>query len=117
MTFGLSYCITEFVQLIWGRAPVDYRVPALLDGPLFTIYTTTFPAYRGFMMLVAVLMLVAVYLLFTKTRIGLVIQGALSHPRHGRGARAQRAARVHDGVRRRLRASPGSPASSAATRS
>ncbi len=80
VTFGLSYVISEFVQLIWGRAPVDYRIPALLDGPLFTIYTTTFPAYRGFMMLVAVLMLVAVYLLFTKTRIGLVIQGALSHP-------------------------------------
>ena len=80
VTFGLAYCITEFVQLIWGRAPVDYRVPAQLDGPLFTIYTTTFPAYRGFMMLVAVLMLVAVYLLLTRTRIGLVIQGALSHP-------------------------------------
>ncbi len=80
VTFGLSYCISEFVQLIWGRAPVDYRIPAALDGPLFTIYTTTFPAYRGFMMLVAVLMLIAVYLLFTKTRIGLVIQGALSHP-------------------------------------
>ncbi len=79
-TFGLSYCVTEFVQLVWGRAPVDYRVPAALDGPLFTIYTTTFPAYRGFMMLVAVLMLLAVYLLFTRTRVGLVIQAALSHP-------------------------------------
>jgi len=80
VTFGLSYCVTEFVQLIWGRSPVDYRVPAGLDGPLFTIYSTTFPAYRGFMMLVAVLMLVAVYLLFTRTRAGLVIQAALSHP-------------------------------------
>ena len=80
ITFGLAYCITEFVQLIWGRAPVDYRIPPVLEGSLFTIYTTTFPAYRGFMMLVAVLMLVAVYLLLTRTRIGLVIQGALSHP-------------------------------------
>ncbi len=51
VTFGLSYCISEFVQLIWGRAPVDYRMPPSLDGPLFTIYTTTFPTYRGFMML------------------------------------------------------------------
>ena len=80
ITFGLSYCIVEFVQLIWGRAPVDYRIPAALDGPLFTIFTTTFPAYRGFMMLVAVLMLISVYLLLTRTRIGLVIQGALTHP-------------------------------------
>jgi branched-chain amino acid transport system permease protein len=36
--------------------------------------------YRGFMMLVAVLMLVAVYLILTRTRIGLVIQAALTHP-------------------------------------
>ena len=80
ITFGLSYCIVEFVQLIWGRAPVDYRIPAALGGPLFTIFTTTFPAYRGFMMLVAILMLISVYLLLTRTRIGLVIQGALTHP-------------------------------------
>ncbi len=36
--------------------------------------------YRGFMMLVAVLMLVAIWLLLTRTRIGLVIQAALTHP-------------------------------------
>ena len=36
--------------------------------------------YRGFMMLVALLMLVAIWLLLTRTRIGLVIQAALTHP-------------------------------------
>jgi branched-chain amino acid transport system permease protein len=36
--------------------------------------------YRGFMMLVAVLMLIAIWLMLTKTRIGLVIQAALTHP-------------------------------------
>ncbi len=80
ITFGLSYILLELVQLVWGRSPMDYRVPALLDGPLFTIYGTQFPMYRGFMMLVAVLMLVAVWLLLTRTRIGLVIQAALTHP-------------------------------------
>jgi branched-chain amino acid transport system permease protein len=79
-TFGLSYVIVELVQLIWGRAAVPYTVPRELDGPLFTLYTTTFPTYRGFMMLIALLMLVSIYLLFTRTRIGLVIQAALTHP-------------------------------------
>ena len=79
-TFGLSYVIVEVVQLIWGRASVSYAIPASLDGPLFTLYTTTFPMYRAFMMLVALLMLVSIYLLLTKTRIGLVIQAALTHP-------------------------------------
>ncbi|MBC7405329.1 MAG: branched-chain amino acid ABC transporter permease [Cytophaga sp.] len=79
-TFGLSYVIVEVVQLIWGRSTVPYAIPAMLDGPLFTIYTTTFPMYRGFMMLVALLMLLSIYLLLTRTRIGLVIQAALTHP-------------------------------------
>ncbi len=80
ITFGLSYILLELVQLVWGRSSVDYRVPAALDGPLFTIFGTQFPMYRGFMMLVAVLMLIAVWLLLTRTRIGLVIQAALTHP-------------------------------------
>lgn len=80
ITFGLSFIILEMVQLVWGTSSVDYRVPDLLDGPLFTIYGTQFPLYRGFMMLVAVVMLVAIWLLLTRTRIGLVIQAALTHP-------------------------------------
>ena len=80
ITFGLSYILLELVQLVWGRSSMDYRVPAALAGPLFTIYGTQFPLYRGFMMAVAVLMLVAVWLLLTRTRIGLVIQAALTHP-------------------------------------
>jgi branched-chain amino acid transport system permease protein len=80
ITFGLSFIILEVVQLIWGTGSVDYRVPAGLQGPLFTLYGTQFPAYRGFMMLVAVLMLIAIWLLLTRTRIGLVIQAALTHP-------------------------------------
>ena len=80
ITFGLSYILLELVQLVWGRSSVDYRVPAALDGPLFIIFGTQFPMYRGFMMLVAVLMLIAVWLMLTRTRIGLVIQAALTHP-------------------------------------
>ena len=80
ITFGLSFIILEVVQLVWGTSSVDYRVPPILSGPLFTLYGTQFPMYRGFMMLVALLMLVAIWLLLTRTRIGLVIQAALTHP-------------------------------------
>jgi branched-chain amino acid transport system permease protein len=80
ITFGLSYIILELVQLVWGRSSVDYRVPLALDGPLFTVFGTQFPKYRAFMMAVALVMLVAVWLLLTRTRIGLVIQAALTHP-------------------------------------
>ena len=80
ITFGLSFIVLEMVQLIWGTSSADYRVPHELSGPLFTLYGSQFPMYRGFMMLVALLMLVSIWLLLTLTRIGLVIQAALTHP-------------------------------------
>ncbi|MDB5732349.1 MAG: branched-chain amino acid transporter permease [Variovorax sp.] len=80
VTFGLSYLILEVVQLLWGRSTVPYGLPEQLQGPLFTLYGTQFPKSRSFIMLVALLMLLSVWLLLTRTRIGLVIQAALTHP-------------------------------------
>jgi branched-chain amino acid transport system permease protein len=109
ITFGLAYVMLELVQLIWGRTAVEFKPPELLRGPAFTLINSSldglqvvagaapaamcqaadaavrvvcspFPATRGFMMLVALLMLLALWLLLTRTRIGLVIQSALTHP-------------------------------------
>jgi branched-chain amino acid transport system permease protein len=109
VTFGLSYVVLELVQLVWGRISLEFRPPEALQGPAFTLINhsleglkvmwgaaapdmcsaadaavrvvcSPFPATRGFMMLVALTMLVAVWLLLTRTRIGLVIQAALTHP-------------------------------------
>jgi len=109
VTFGLSYIVYELVQLIWGRTAVEFVPPDLLKGAAFTLINhsvdglqfiwgaapaemckaadasirlicTPFPATRGFMMVVALLMLLSLWLLLTKTRIGLVIQAALTHP-------------------------------------
>ena len=80
VTFGLSYLILEVVQLVWGRSTVPYGLPAQLQGPLFSLYGTQFPKSRSFVMLVALLMLLSVWLLLTRTRIGLVIQAALKYP-------------------------------------
>ena len=79
-TFGLSYLMVELVQLVWGRAAVAYPIPQELDRPLFTLFATSFPMYRCFMMLVALAMLAAIWLALTRSRIGLVIQAALTHP-------------------------------------
>jgi branched-chain amino acid transport system permease protein len=105
VTFGLSYILLELVQLIWGRTAVEFLPPELLRGPAFTlvhhandslelfwgavggsvcsgegVICSPFPATRAFMMLVALLMLVSLWLLLTRTRIGLIIQAALTHP-------------------------------------
>lgn len=79
-TFGLFYLIEEFVHLAWGRAPVDYKIPATLDFTAFTVFSTNYPAYRVFMMGVSVAMLLGLFLMLTRTRIGMIIQASLSHP-------------------------------------
>ncbi len=109
ITFGLSYVILELVQLVWGRIALEFKPPEILQGPAFTLINhsvnglqflwgaapsemcqaadaairvvcSPFPATRAFMMVIALLMLVSVWLLLTRTRIGLVIQAALTHP-------------------------------------
>ena len=79
MTFGLSYILVELVQLVWGRGSVDYRIPQALDGPLLTLFGVQFPAYRAFTMVVALLLLAALWLLL-RSRIGLIIRAALTQP-------------------------------------
>ena len=79
-TFGLVFIIQRGVQMTWGMLPMAYHVPDLLDFPLFTVYGANFPAYRAFMLLISAGMLLATWLLLKKTRIGLVIQAALTHP-------------------------------------
>ncbi len=80
-TFGLAYLIEEIVHLAWGKAPVGYEAPELLQGSVFSLYGMAFPAYRGFIMLIAVGVLAVLYLAMTRTRVGLIIQAALTHPK------------------------------------
>src|SRR5882724_7253119 len=79
-TFGLAFAIEEVVQIIWGKSPVDFRVPASLDFSAFTIFSTNYPAYKMFMLLFAIGIFVALLLVLTRTRVGLIIQASLTHP-------------------------------------
>jgi len=79
-TLGLIFLIDELVQMIWGRLAVEYRVPAILDFALFTLWGTHYPAYRIFMIIISVSMLLILFLFLTRTRIGFIIQASLTHP-------------------------------------
>lgn len=79
-TFGLAYLIEELVKIVWGKLPVPYGIPEALDFPLFEMFGAQYPAYRIFIMAVSVLMLVALWLLLTRTRLGLIVQASLTHP-------------------------------------
>jgi branched-chain amino acid transport system permease protein len=79
-TFGLAFVIEEVVQLIWGKVPLPYDIPAALNFAAFRWRGLDFSAYRLFMLAISVAIFVALFLFIAKTRIGLIIQAALSHP-------------------------------------
>ena len=79
-TFGLAYVVEEVVQIVWGKLPVNYPPPAALDFPAFTIFATNYPAYKLFMLLVAIAIFGALIAALARTRMGLIIQAALTHP-------------------------------------
>src|SRR5215467_8586696 len=80
-TFGLAYVIEEVVTMVWGRNAVANPVPAVIDFPLFRLFGTEFPAYKGLMMAISVAMFVFLWLMLARTRIGLIIRAALTHPK------------------------------------
>ncbi|MEY4757688.1 MAG: hypothetical protein RJA34_2586, partial [Pseudomonadota bacterium] len=79
VTFGLGLVIVELVQLVWGRVAVDYSIPSELQGPL-TLGGLFLPRYRAFMMVASLFVLVALWWGLKRTRAGLVVQAALTHP-------------------------------------
>jgi branched-chain amino acid transport system permease protein len=79
-TFGLSYLIEEIVIMLWGRNPLEFRVPASLDFPAFTLFSTSFPFFKVFIVVLSIAMFGGLWLALKRTRIGLVIQAALTHP-------------------------------------
>ena len=79
-TFGLAYVIGELVIMAWGRNPIENRVPAVIDFAAFQLFGTSYPFYKVLMMAISVGMFAFLYLAFKRTRLGLVIQAALTHP-------------------------------------
>ena len=79
-TFGLAYVIGEIVIMAWGRNPIENRVPGAIDFAAFHLFGTSYPFYKVLMMGISVGMFAFLYFAFKRTRVGLVIQAALTHP-------------------------------------
>lgn len=79
-TFGLAFIIEKVVQMVWGLLPVPYRIPEVLDFTLFQVYGSNFHAYKVFMLVVSAAMFAAIWLLLTRSRVGLIVQASLTHP-------------------------------------
>lgn len=83
LTFGISFIITEVIKLFYGNYPVDYHVPASLSFSAFSIFGTNYPFYRVFIGITSLVMFALIYLLLTRTRVGIVVRSAIYKPHIG----------------------------------
>ncbi|MCR8826554.1 branched-chain amino acid ABC transporter permease [Pseudosulfitobacter koreensis] len=80
-TFGLALLIEELVQFIWGRNQMPYQIPDVLNFTAFAISGNSIPAYKVFMIFISIAIFIGLLYVLTKTRVGMIIQAALSYPR------------------------------------
>ena len=80
-TFGLALLIEEVVQFVWGKNQVPYQIPDILQFTAFSIAGNAIPAYKVFMIFISVAIFIGLLYVLTRTRVGMIIQAALSYPR------------------------------------
>ncbi|MGD8702625.1 MAG: branched-chain amino acid ABC transporter permease [Desulfosarcina sp.] len=78
-TFGLILFFNELTRVLWGRQPLFMDVPAWLSGSVEIISGVPYPTYRVAVIGVGIVVGVLLYLLFTRTRIGMQIRAGASN--------------------------------------
>ena len=74
MTFGLIYIFEELRSILWGDDVHGVPIPPLLTGSIPLTDTLSYPIYRLFMAGLCVLLAIGLYLLISKTRLGMKIR-------------------------------------------
>lgn len=79
LTFGLIYIFEEMRSILWGDDVHGVAVPPLLDGAIPLTETMSYPVYRLFISGVCVALALGLYLLISKTRLGMKIRAGASN--------------------------------------
>jgi branched-chain amino acid transport system permease protein len=74
LTFGLIYIFEESRSIIWGDDVHGVTIPALLADSIPLTETLSYPVYRLFMSGLCVLLAIGLYLLISKTKLGMKIR-------------------------------------------
>ncbi|MDX3895575.1 branched-chain amino acid ABC transporter permease [Pusillimonas sp.] len=75
-TFGLMLILNELVIAIWGREPLLASMPAWLAGSVHLFGDLYYPTYRLAISFVAVSAGAAMYLVLTRTRVGMLVRAS-----------------------------------------
>jgi branched-chain amino acid transport system permease protein len=74
MTYGLILVFEELRSMLVGDDVHGVEVPALLSGTLALGDVMTYPVYRLFVSAVCLVLALGMYLVFTRTRLGMMIR-------------------------------------------
>jgi len=78
-TFALILICNEGVRMIWGEQPVMLNTPAVLSGPVELLPGLFYPAYRLLIIGVGLAVALLLFVLVTRTRIGMWVRAGASN--------------------------------------
>jgi branched-chain amino acid transport system permease protein len=78
-TFGLILFFNEAVSIVWGRAALFTSVPAALSGFVEILPGLRYPIYRATIILVGLAVALLLYVVVTRTRLGMLIRAGASN--------------------------------------
>jgi branched-chain amino acid transport system permease protein len=73
-TFGLIMFFNELTRIIWGKQPLFMDVPVWLGGSIELLPGLIYPVFRLAVIVVGLLVALLLWLLFSKTRLGMQIR-------------------------------------------
>lgn len=79
LTFGLALIIQDLVRLQYGVTSQPYTRPELLTGPV-NLGLFTYPKYQVFVFVFSIAMSGLVWLILTRTRVGMIVRASTERP-------------------------------------
>ena len=83
LTFGIALVLVDLVKRRYGVSGLPYEQPAGLRGQ-WHLGSLSLPIYQVFVFLLSILVCVVVWLLLTRTRIGMIVRAATEEPERTR---------------------------------
>lgn len=78
-TFGLILFFNELIKIVWGPRALFLDVPAALSGTIEIIPGVPYPAFRLAIIAVGIVIAIFLYLLITRTRLGMLIRASATN--------------------------------------
>lgn len=78
-TFGIILFLNQAVKFIWGAAPLSVPVPEIFSGTIHLMDGLLYPVYRLVIIASGLLIAVALGLIVSRTRIGMLVRAGASN--------------------------------------